>query len=96
MTPDTTVTFAFISILLGIFLGIAGFLEKRDAKKIQEGREHGVIITELQEIKSGNTNILDKLNQIERSVDKLENKVEDIDKRVIVLETKRVRSSAKT
>lgn len=80
-------------MLLGGVGTVVGIISNRDAKKINEGREHGMMIAKLDNIESGQSMILTEVNQVKQQVREVEQQISDIDNRVTVLETKRKRST---
>ena len=89
MDGNTTITVGLIFMMLGGVGAITSMINNRDAKKTQEGREYGVIVNKLENIERGQSKILERIEEVE-------DKVDNIDRRVTVLETKRIRKKIDT
>lgn len=92
MDSNSTITLGLLFMLLGGIGTVVGIVSNRDAKKINEGREHGVMITKLDNIENGQVAILSEVNQVKQQIRDVEQQINEIDNRVTVLETKRKRS----
>lgn len=92
MDSNTTITLGLLFMIFGGIASISGILSKRDAQKINEGREHGIMLTKLENIENGQINILAKIAHVETKVADVQDKVNEIDRRVTVLENKRKRT----
>lgn len=79
-------------MIFGGIASISGILSKRDAQKLSEGREHGIMLTKLDNIETGQVTILSKIAHVETKIADVQEKVNEIDRRVTILETKRKRT----